>query len=162
MTIAPSRVVGAPVNRIEGPLKVMGEARYAYETQVDGVAYAAIVGSTIAKGTIRDVHADEALAVPGVLAVLWEGNAPRVADDAEFDLAVLQTRRVAYRGQIVAAVVADSFEVARDAARLVRVEYDAEQHEVVLREDDPKLYAPDKVNPAYDTDTQQGDPDAAL
>ena len=162
MTVAPTRVVGAPVDRIEGRLKVTGEARYAYETQVEGVAYAAIVGSTIAKGTIRDVHAEEALAVPGVLAVLWEGNAPRVADDAEFDLAVLQTRTVAYRGQIVATVVADSFEAAREAARLVRVDLDAEQHDVVLREDDPKLYAPDKVNPAYETDTQQGDPDTAL
>jgi xanthine dehydrogenase YagR molybdenum-binding subunit len=139
MTVAPPRVVGAPVDRIEGRLKVTGEARYAYETQVDGVAYAAIVGSTIAKGAIRDVHADEALAVPGVLAVLWEGNAPRVADDAEFDLAVLQTRRIAYRGQIVAVVVADSFEVAQQAARLVRVDVDDEQHEVVLREDDPTL-----------------------
>ena len=162
MTVAPTQAVGAPVDRIEGRLKVTGEARYAYETQVDGVAYAAIVGSTIAKGTIRDVHAEEALAVPGVLAVLWEGNAPRVANDDEFDLAVLQTRRVAYRGQIVATVVADSFEAAREAARLVRVDYDAEQHDVVLREDDPRLYAPDKVNPAYETDTQQGDPDAAL
>ena len=75
---------------------------------------------------------------------------------------MLQTRTVAYRGQIVATVVADSFEAARDAARLVRVDLDAEQHDVVLREDDPKLYAPDKVNPTYETDTQQGDPDAAL
>ncbi len=162
MTVAPARAVGAPVDRIEGRLKVTGRARYAYETQVDGVAYASIVQSTIAKGTIADVHTEDALAVPGVLAVLWEGNAPRVANTDEWDLAVLQTREVAYRGQIVAVVVADSLEVSRDAASLVHVDYDVRPHHVVLREDDPALYAPEKVNPAYATDTEQGDPDAAL
>jgi xanthine dehydrogenase YagR molybdenum-binding subunit len=137
MTVAPVRAVGASVDRIEGRLKVTGQARYAYEVPVEGVAYAAVVQSTIAKGTIRDVDASEALAVPGVLAVLREGNAPPVADRDEWDLAVLQTRDVAYRGQIVAAVVADSFEAARDAARLVRVAYDAAEHDVVLRADHP-------------------------
>jgi xanthine dehydrogenase YagR molybdenum-binding subunit len=162
MTVAPVRSVGAPVERVEGRLKVTGQARYAYEMPVEGVAYCSVVQSTIAKGAIRDVHADEALAVPGVLAVLWEGNAPRVADREEWELAVLQTREVAYRGQIVAAVIAETFEAASDAASLVRVEYDASEHDVVLREGHPKLYAPPHVNPAYETDTEQGDPDAGL
>jgi xanthine dehydrogenase YagR molybdenum-binding subunit len=163
MSVGTSPVaVGAPVDRIEGRLKVTGQARYAYETPVEGVAYAAVVQATIAKGTIRDVHAEQALAQPGVLAVLWEGNAPRVANRDEWDLAVLQTREVAYRGQIVAAVVAETFEAASDAAALVHVDYDAAAHDVVLRADHPGLYKPDKVNPAYETDTVQGDPDAAL
>ena len=161
-TVTPARAVGAPIDRIEGHEKVTGRARYAYEIPVEGVAYAAVVQSTIARGHIRDVDAGAALAQQGVLAVLWEANAPSVADREEWELAVLQTREVAYRGQIVAAVVAETLEVAREAAGLVRVAYDAEEHDVVLREAHPKLYAPDHVNPAYETDTEQGDPDAAL
>jgi xanthine dehydrogenase YagR molybdenum-binding subunit len=162
MTIAPVRAVGAPVDRVEGREKVTGRARYAYEIPVEGVAYCSVVQAAVAKGRVRDVDASEALALPGVLAVLWEGNAPRVADESERDLAVLQSREVAYRGQIVAAVVAESFEVARDAAARVRVDCEAAEHDVVLREDHPGLYAPEKVNPAYETDTQQGDPDAGV
>jgi xanthine dehydrogenase YagR molybdenum-binding subunit len=163
MTVAPARAVGAPIERLEAREKVTGRARYAYEIPVEGVAYAAVVPSTIAKGRIAGVDASEALALRGVLAVLWEDNAPPVSPDhGDWELAVLQTRDVAYRGQIVAAVVAESFELATQAARLVRVSYERAEHDVVLREDHPRLYAPEKVNPAYATDTEQGDPDAAL
>jgi xanthine dehydrogenase YagR molybdenum-binding subunit len=163
MTVAPIRAVGAPVARIEGHDKVTGQARYAYEIPVEGVLHVAIVPSTIAKGRIVDVDAGAALELPGVHAVLWEDNAPPVAPDhGDWELAVLQTRDVAYRGQIVAAVVAETLEVANHAASLVRVTYEQHDHDVVLREDHPALYAPDKVNPAYETDTQQGDPDGDL
>ena len=76
--------------------------------------------------------------------------------------AVLQSPTVAYRGQIVAAVVAESLEAAREAAAAVRVEYAPEEHDVELRPGHPRLYAPDKVNPSYPTDVAQGDLDAGL
>jgi xanthine dehydrogenase YagR molybdenum-binding subunit len=69
---------------------------------------------------------------------------------------------VAYRAQIVAAVVATSFEAARAAERLVRIEYAEETHDAELRADDPKLFKPEKVNPDTESDTAQGDVDAAL
>jgi xanthine dehydrogenase YagR molybdenum-binding subunit len=97
-----------------------------------------------------------------VLAVLWHENAPRVASDDDPELAVLQRPDVAYRGQIVAVAVAESLEVARQAAALVRVDYDAASHDVELTSDHPKLYKPDKVNPAFDTDTERGDVEAGL
>ena len=163
MTVATQRAVGVPLERVEGREKVTGQARYAYEIPAEGVAHAAVVGSTIAKGRILDVDAGEALALPGVLAVLWEDNAPPVAEDhGDRELAVLQSREVAYRGQIVAAVVAETIELARHGASLVRVTYAPAEHDVELREGHPRLYKPDKVNPAYETDTEQGEPDAAL
>ena len=64
-----------------------------------------------------------ALALPGVHAVLWHGNAPRLHEVSDGELKVFQSDRVAYRGQIVAAVIADSYETARQAERLVRIEY---------------------------------------
>jgi xanthine dehydrogenase YagR molybdenum-binding subunit len=154
--------VGAAMPRVEGHEKVSGEARYAVEHDIEGVAHASLVQSTVAKGEVRAVDADAALALKGVLAVLWHENAPRVASDDDPDLAVLQRSDIAFRGQIVAVAVADSLEVAREAAALVRVDYEAAAHDVELTADHPKLYKPDKVNPAFDTDTERGDVAAGL
>jgi xanthine dehydrogenase YagR molybdenum-binding subunit len=160
MSVA-ARSVGAPVERIEGREKVTGEAVYAFEHAPEGVAYAAIVTSTVARGMVRGIDAESALSLPGVLGVLSAENAPSLPG-AEGELAVLQSPAVAYRGEIVAAVVAETLETARHAAELVRVDEDAAQHDVVLRPDHPGLYRPDKVNPNYPTDTEDGDVDAAL
>jgi xanthine dehydrogenase YagR molybdenum-binding subunit len=156
-----TRSIGAPIDRIEGREKVAGEATYAFEYEQENAAYAAIVRSTIAKGTVRDVDPTGALALPGVLAVLSHENAPALLS-AEGELAVLQSNEVCYRGQIVAAVVAAGLETARDAARLVRVDYDVAEHDVELRPDHPRLYKPDKVNPNFRTDTEEGDVERAL
>ena len=73
--------------RVDGPDKVTGRARYAFEHQVDGAAYVWAVPSAIARGTIRSVDAAQALALPGVLAVITPDNAPRLPgiDDPELD-----------------------------------------------------------------------------
>ena len=160
MSVA-SRSIGAALDRIEGREKVSGEALYAYEHVREGAAYATPVQSTVAKGRIGSVDASAALAVPGVLAVLsCENTPPLEARDEE--LALFQSDRVSYRGQIVAAVVAETYELARYAERLVRIAYDEEPHDVELLADHPRLYKPEQVNPSYETDTEQGDPDAAL
>ncbi|MDQ1535499.1 MAG: xanthine dehydrogenase YagR molybdenum-binding subunit [Actinomycetota bacterium] len=59
-------------------------------------------------------------------------------------------------------MIAESYETAREAERLVQVEYAGEEHDVELRTDHPGLYKPAKVNPAFETDTELGDVDAAL
>jgi xanthine dehydrogenase YagR molybdenum-binding subunit len=157
-----TRAVGQAMPRVDARLKVTGAARYAYEHLGGEALYAAIVQSTIARGTVRDLDAADALALDGVHHVIWAGNAPRLADDAAGELAVLQSPRVAYRGQIVALVVADSLPAARRAAALLRLDYDAEPHDVELRVDHPGMYKPDKVNPSFPTDTEQGDLEAGL
>jgi xanthine dehydrogenase YagR molybdenum-binding subunit len=154
--------IGAPLDRVDGRDKVTGQAQYAYEHRVDGVAYAAPVMSTIAKGAVRSVDASAALALGGVVAVLSHENAPRLQEGDNRELHVLQEPAVAYRGQYVAVVVAETLETAREAAGLVRVDYDERPHDVELRADHPGLYKPDKVNPSFDTDTERGDPNAAL
>ncbi len=160
MSVA-ARSVGAAVDRIEGREKVTGEAAYALEYEQENVAYAVLVQSTIAKGVVRGLDDAPALAEPGVLAVLWHGNAERLAD-ADGELAVLQSADVSYRGQIVGVVVAESLETARHAARLVRVDYDVHEHDVELSREHPGLYRPDTVNPGFATDSEEGDVDAAL
>ena len=149
--------IGAPLARIEAHEKVTGSALYAYEYRPDDVAYAWIVGAEIARGRVASVDAEAALAAPGVVAVLHHENAPALEEPKDPELAVLQSPDIAYRGQIVAAVVAETLEAAREGAALVRIAYDAEDHDVLLRPDHPGLYKPDVVNPGFATDTEQGD-----
>ncbi|HEY3561497.1 MAG TPA: xanthine dehydrogenase family protein molybdopterin-binding subunit [Kribbella sp.] len=158
-----ARVMGTALERVDAAEKVTGRATYAVEQPVDAPLSAWLVQSTIARGRVT-VDATAALDHPGVVAVLDHTNAPKLEDTSNGELAILQDDRVAFRGQIVALVLAESSEAAREGARLVRVEHDtedADDAEVELREDNA-TYRPDKVNPSFDTDTNQGDVDAAL
>ena len=105
--------------RAEGVAKVTGAARYAYEHPVPDPAYAYPVQAPIASGIIGALDAAEALAMPGVIAVLWGGNTNPLGE--EFELSLFNRSEVTYRGQLVAAVVADTLENARAAAAAVRV-----------------------------------------
>ncbi|MGI5326607.1 xanthine dehydrogenase family protein molybdopterin-binding subunit [Actinomadura nitritigenes] len=149
-------------DRLESREKVTGAARYAYEYPLENPAYAAAVQSTIAKGEITAVDADAALRIPGVLAVLSCENAPHLHEVPDGELALFQSRTVAYRGQFVAAVIAETLDIAREAARHVRVDYVSEPFEARLSADDPRLYKPEKVNPVFPADTEQGDPEGAF
>jgi xanthine dehydrogenase YagR molybdenum-binding subunit len=150
------------VNRIEGRDKVTGRARYAYEYPADGVAYAYPVQSAVARGRIDSLDAIGALAMPGVIAVLSSAEPPELSPDASPELALFQSREVAYHGQIVAAIVAETLEAARAAEGELRISYQAEPHDVRLRPDHPGLYAPDHVNPNFPTDTEKGDVSTGL
>ncbi|WP_433256898.1 xanthine dehydrogenase family protein molybdopterin-binding subunit [Streptosporangium sp. CA-135522] len=162
MTTTTPAYVGSELNRVEGLDKVTGRARYAFEYSPQDLAYAVPVQATVARGEILAVDVDAVLKHPGVIAAVWYGNAPRLAPADNAELSVLQSSRVAYRGQYVAVVVAETLQDAREAAESVRVEYAAEPHDVGLRTDHPGLYRPDHVNPNFPTDTEQGEPDAAL
>src|SRR5438105_9595157 len=161
------RATGAPLNRLDGVQKVTGAAKYSYEYPVAGVTYIVPVQSTIARGRVSSIDASAARALPGVLAVLSHENAPRLApprDDQ--DLAVFQSDAVAYRGQFVAAIVAETLETARQAASMVAVRYEEQPHDVVLRADRGDLFTPEYVPQKpfgfYPADSAHGDVEAAL
>ncbi|MBO0715625.1 MAG: xanthine dehydrogenase family protein molybdopterin-binding subunit, partial [Acidimicrobiales bacterium] len=158
--LAPS--IGTPLGRLEGREKVTGLARYAVEYPIEHLAYAVPVQASIAAGQVATLDAASLLSEPGVLAVISNENAPRLRPVNDGELALFQSRTVSYRGQIVAAVVADSLEVATDAAARCQVEYLPRPHDVLLRADHPGLYRPEKVNPSFETDTEEGDVDGAL
>ena len=157
-----TRATGAPLNRIDGVQKVTGAAKYAYEYPVDNVTYVFPVQSTIAKGRVVSIDASAARALPGVIAVLSHENAPQLAPVNDAKLAVFQSEAIAYRGQFVAAVVAETLEIARQAAELVVVRYEEQPHDVELRADRTDLYKPQIVNPFYQSDTVSGDVETAL
>src|SRR6266567_881029 len=157
-----TRATGAPLNRLDGVQKVTGAAKYAYEYPVDHATYVFPVQSTIAKGRVSSIDASAARALPGVIAVLSHENAPQLAPVNDAKLAVFQSEAIAYRGQFVAAVVAETLEMARQAAELVVVRYEEQPHDVELRADRPDLYKPQIVNPFYESDTVSGDVETAL
>ncbi|HEY4305186.1 MAG TPA: xanthine dehydrogenase family protein molybdopterin-binding subunit [Gemmatimonadaceae bacterium] len=71
-------VVGAPIDRVDGRLKVTGGAKYAAEYPVDRLVHAVMITSTIAKGNVKSINADALMQMPGVLAVLTPQNAPKL------------------------------------------------------------------------------------
>lgn len=157
-----TRAIGAALDRIDGPLKVTGAAKYAAEYPIENLTHVYAVQSTIAKGRIVGLDTAKARALAGVVAVLTHESAPRTAECDDAELRVLQSDAVAYYGQIVAAVVAETPEVARQAAGLIAVTYEQQPHDVELRAGHPSLYKPEKVNANFDTDSLSGDPDAAF
>ncbi|SFL72516.1 xanthine dehydrogenase family protein molybdopterin-binding subunit [Geodermatophilus ruber] len=157
------RVLGAGIERIDGPAKVRGSAPYAFEQDPgEPITHLALVQSTINRGRITRLDPSAAEATPGVLAVLTPANAPRLSGELTADLPVLQSLDVHYQGQVVAAVVAETSEIARAAVGGVRVEYAAEEPDVTLRADRPDLYAPAQVMAGFATDSVIGDVDGAL
>src|SRR5436305_219567 len=76
--LLPMAYIGRPQNRVDGPAKVTGKAKYAAEYAVDGLVHGWIVGSAIARGAITRIDASEALALPGVLQVFTHENRPDV------------------------------------------------------------------------------------
>ena len=171
MDILVARSIGSDHERIEGVAKVTGAARYAAEVPAEDMHYVWPVQSTIARGRVLSVDPSVALAQPGVVAVLDSTNAPRMQPDAgdpvlyvdpDPTMNLLQGTDITYRGQIVAAVVARSLETSREAAELVVVEYEAEEHKVLLEADGQDFFLPDTLNGGIPNVTERGDAAAAL
>ncbi|MGY1855044.1 xanthine dehydrogenase family protein molybdopterin-binding subunit [Modestobacter sp. SYSU DS0290] len=156
------RAIGQALVRRDGVDKVRGTATYAYETPVEHPAYCHPVTATIARGRITAVDTAAAEALDGVLLVLTSANAERLASTEDAEYAVLQGDEVGFRGQPVGLVVAETSELARQAADSVVVTYAEQPHDTVLSVDRPDLYAPEKVNAGHETDTAEGDVAAAM
>ncbi|NDZ17376.1 xanthine dehydrogenase [Variovorax sp. WS11] len=120
-------VVGQPLDRIDGPLKVSGKARYSYESHETAprAAYGWVVTAGIAKGRITRMDSCEAERAPGVLLVYTHRNVPRMTPTGRANLvAQLSGPEILQHGQAVAFVVAEGFEQARAAASLLNIEYE--------------------------------------
>src|SRR4051812_37598282 len=120
------KVVGKPVDRIDGPLKTTGTAPYAYDQRdaVANPAYGYIVGAAIAKGRIASMDLSAAKAAPGVIAIVTAQNAGKLGKGKFNTAPLLGGPQIQHYHQAIALVVADTFEQARAAAHLVHVEYE--------------------------------------
>jgi xanthine dehydrogenase YagR molybdenum-binding subunit len=121
------KVVGKPTDRIDGPYKTTGTARYAYERHdvAPNAAYGYVSGATVAKGHITSIDSAAARRAPGVIAVVTHENAGKLEKGDYNTAKLLAGPQVEHYHQAVALVVAETFEQARAAAALVKVEYSA-------------------------------------
>ncbi|MDR9865251.1 aldehyde oxidoreductase molybdenum-binding subunit PaoC [Pseudomonas baetica] len=119
------KVIGKPTDRIEGKLKTCGQAPYAYEQHdvVANQAYGFMVGSAIAKGRIANIDLAQAKAAPGVLAIVTAANAGKLGKGKYNSAHLLAGPDIQHYHQAVALVVAETFEQARAAAQLIKVDY---------------------------------------
>ncbi len=128
--------LGTQQARVDGADKVRGGARFAAEVPMDGLLYAALVHSTIARGRIADLDTAAAETAPGVVLVMTHRNAPRMAAPPAMGitnpkaagnniLPAMQDAEIRWNGQAVAVVLAETQEQADHAASLVRVRYEA-------------------------------------
>lgn len=144
---------GRSRDRADARLKITGKAKYSADFAAPRMAYAVFVGSTIAKGRVLDIDVTAAEASGGVVQVLTRNNAIRVNQPADFfdptqkqppkpsevttntasRVLPLQSDEIYYWGQIVAAVIAESFEQAQAAAHLVAVSYEVDKPLISLR-----------------------------
>jgi xanthine dehydrogenase YagR molybdenum-binding subunit len=124
-------LTSAATPRIDGAAKVTGRARYPDDEPVASPAFAWLVTSTIARGRVRAFDLTAARAVPGVLDILTHDNVggeikPPLGPDQGPTTTTMESDRVWHEGQIVAIVVAETYEAAREAAYKTRVDYEAQ------------------------------------
>jgi xanthine dehydrogenase YagR molybdenum-binding subunit len=130
--------VGAPMNRVDGRLKVTGAARYSAEMPIAHVAHAVMITSTMARGRVARMDTALAEKAPGVIAIFTPANAPRLPygpkaalePPAGRVLSLMQDDAVHYNGQPIGLVVADTLEHAQAAAAMVRTTYASQKPEL--------------------------------
>lgn len=148
-----TNVIGKPIDRKDGRLKVTGAAKYAAEFNQTNMAYAFAVRSTIGNGTITSFDLSDAQKSEGVLQILTHENAMRLKtpDPKELmktggmmgeDLLPLQDNKINYFGQYIALVIADTYERARTGAELVKVNYSKADPAIDLDKELPKAEEP--------------------
>ena len=123
------KIVGKPTDRIDGRLKTTGMATYAYEHHdvAPNAAYGYVVGAAIAKGRIASIDMLDAKTAPGVFAVVTANNAGELKKSSRNTANLLGGPEIEHYHQAVALVVAETFEQARSAAQLLRINYIATQ-----------------------------------
>jgi len=152
-----STAIGRPVDRVDGPRKVTGAARYSAEIPLSGLTHAILIGASVPAGRVRGIDARDAERAGGVLAILTHRNLPKIASQPALFPSLfghaapgqtffpMQDDTVYYAGQPVAMVVADSLERAQHAATLVRISYDEGPSLTTLEQGRDQAYEPQRI-----------------
>ncbi len=166
------RLVGKPMDRLDGREKVTGAATFTAEFPLEKLVYASLAFSTIAKGTIKKIDITQAEKSAGVLSVITHKNAPKMKDPPLFSpsggsdaagskVNVVNTDEIFWNGQPVAVVVADTLERAEHAASLIKIEYDEKPAVLSFADGKPHAETPKNIM-GEDTEVSRGDAEASL
>lgn len=155
-------IIGQPIERIDGPLKVAGKATYAAEYDIPDLAYGYLVRATFGAGKITSIDAEGAKAMPGVIDVVVDLKTfiRNPQQGGEMGAPTQGVKHVAYFGEPVAIVVAETYEIARAAAALVVVRFEPEEGVFTFEDNVGAARKPaEGTIPPYH---EQGDLDAAM
>ena len=155
-------LIGRPLPRIDGPLKVAGRATYAAEYAFTDLAHGVLVGTTVGAGKVVSIDAEGVMSLPGVIDVVTDYDTfIQVPQQGGETKAPAQgVRKITYRGEIIAVVLAETFEAARDAARQLKVEYEEKDGRYDFEQHRREAEKPPGDNiPSH---SKQGDVDAAM
>src|SRR6185503_1628083 len=165
----PKANMGSPEPRIDGRLKVTGEARYGSDFPLNNAAFAYLVTSAIAKGRITAIDTSEAKAIPGVLEVFTHENIgpiKKLAFSAGGGGPTTSWQsmgpEIGHEGQIIGMVVADTFEAAREASYRVRVSYAEEKPSATFGASGVTMEDASKASERAKELPQAGDAEAAI
>ncbi|UGV27255.1 xanthine dehydrogenase family protein molybdopterin-binding subunit [Rhodopseudomonas boonkerdii] len=152
------KVIGRATDRIDGPRKTTGTAVYAYEHHdIANTAYGYIVGSAIAKGRIASIDLVQAKTAPGVLAIVTSETAGKLGKGGRNAAKLLGGPEIEHYHQAVAVVIAETFEQARAAGQLVRIDYVQEQGNFDLAASRDKAVKPKASDVGGEPETKVGD-----
>jgi xanthine dehydrogenase YagR molybdenum-binding subunit len=153
------KVIGRPTDRIDGPYKTTGTARYAYEQHdvTPNQAYGYVVGSAVGKGRIASMDLSKAKSAPGVLAIVTADNAGKLAKGKMNTATLLGGPDIEHYHQALAVVVAETFEQARAAAELIRIDYARREGAFELSSAKDAAVAPKASDFSGPPDTAVGD-----
>ena len=151
------KFIGQPMDRIDGPMKTSGTAPYAYERHdaVQNPAYGVVVGAAIAKGRIESMDLRAAQASPGVITIVTAQTAGKLGKGQFNTAALLGGPEIAHYHQAIALVVAQTFEQARAAAQLVKVQYSRANGRFDLAAARPSAHKPPEQD-GSPADTRKG------
>ena len=160
-----SQLVGKPINRVDGSLKVSGQAPYTAEFYLEGQVYGVLVGATITKGKVKDIDSRSVEAIPGIIKVVTDPKhfLRNAQQGGEKKAPTQGVTEVFYHGQPIAAVIAETFEAATEGAKALKVTYKDETEDAVI-DFDSALVDAHPVNEAKGSDKnhKQGDPEQGL
>lgn len=164
------KFIGKALNRIDGHLKVTGKATYAAEFPVADLLYGFPLQCAIAAGEVISIESKAAEKAPGVIKIITHLNALKLMPRPPVTAAnrmtrsnpVLQDTKIYCYGQYIGLIVAETYEQARYAARLMKVSYKTEKPKIDFDENMQFAYKPEMVNAGYPTDTSWGDVENGL
>ncbi|RWL50244.1 MAG: xanthine dehydrogenase family protein molybdopterin-binding subunit [Mesorhizobium sp.] len=162
----PKENMGEPLPRVDARLKVTGQAHYPADLPIANIAYGALATSSIAKGKVTKLRLDDARAVPGLLDIVTYGDMdkvdkPKFGNSGATSIGPLHDRTIFHDGQIVALAVAETFEAAEEAARLIRAEYEEEKPTATFDSPGTATIPAAGKSPLFKEDVKAGDFDAA-
>lgn len=129
-----SKLVGKPINRVDGSLKVSGQAPYSAEIHLDNKAYGVLVGATIAKGQVQNIDSSSLDGIPNIIKVVTDPkHFLRNSQQGGLKKAPKQgATEIFYHGQPIAVVIAETFEAATEGANALKVTYKDETDQAAL------------------------------